>query len=96
MIVTLGTCKSCYMGYEAITLKLCNELNINIKYIYRQIYMISMELLRKFDVKIMNMHKIHIFTCFALQRTTAYKYPGCIRDYIKNSCGYFTGRLARG
>ena len=96
MLMTFNICKLCFMGYEAMFLEQCSELNAVVIYIYRQINMISMELLRKFNVKILNMHKIHIFTCYSLHRSALHKYPGVIGNFIKTSYGYYIGKLARG
>lgn len=96
MIGTLDAGKSYFMCFTAFIEEFCNGLNANINYIDRQISVNSMELLRIFNVKIVNMHKIHMFAHYKLDKAVLYEFPGNFNNIIINSYGLFMGRLARG
>ncbi len=96
MLRTLGAGKSCFKCFAAIIGGLNNKLNNTINNINSQNSEISMELLRKINVKIVNRHKIYILSYFNFQSAVFCKFPGAFIRPIKNSYGLFMGRLARG
>lgn len=96
MIETNYAGNSCFKHFPAFIEELSIELNSNINYLYRQINMISMELLRNFNVKIVNIQKIHIISSYKLKKAILYKLPGSLDNYFNNSYVPFMGRLARG
>lgn len=96
MLRTLDASKSCFKCFAAIIGGLNNKLNANIKNINSQNSVISMELLRIINVKIVTSHKKYVMFYYNLKKAVFIKFPGDLIKLIKNSYGLFMGRLARG
>jgi hypothetical protein len=96
MLRTLGAGKSCFKCFAAIIGGLNIKLNTNIKNINSQNSVISMELLRIINVKIVNWYKKSVMFYYNFKKAVFIKFPGDLIILIKNSYGLFMGRLARG
>lgn len=96
MFRTLKVSKLGFKRFEAIIKGFYNEFITYINNINSQNSVISMELLRKINVKLINMHKKYVITYYSSEKALLYISPGNLIKDLKNSYGLFMGRLARG
>jgi hypothetical protein len=96
MFRTLKAGKLGFKRFAAIIEGFYNEIDTNINNINSQNSVISMELLTKINVKIINMYKKHVITYYNFEKALLCISPGLLLKDIKNSYGLFMGRLARG
>lgn len=79
MIIKFNTYRSCFISYGTIIEVFNNKLNSIFNNIKRQIRVIFMELLRKFNVQIVNkLGKLgkFAFTCYYLNKAEFIIFPG--------------------
>lgn len=96
MIITLNIGRSCIDCFEDIIEIVNNKLNSIVNNIKRQIREIFMELLRKFNVQLVNKHKTYAITFYYSTKAAFGIFPGNPYEIFNNSFVLLKGNLARG
>lgn len=96
MIITINISKSCLDCFEDIIEMYNNKLNSIVENIKRQIRVIFMELLRKFNVQLVNKHKKYDITFYYSTKAASGIFPSKLYEIFNNLYVLLKRNLARG